>query len=53
MKDQEIVDFVREMKPTDHVIMFYSKLEDKREVQTLLTGIYRSTCLSSSGRTGK
>jgi hypothetical protein len=32
MKNQEIVDFVREMKPTDHVIMFYSKPEDKREV---------------------
>jgi len=32
MKNQEIADFVREMKPTDHVIMFYSKPEDKREV---------------------
>lgn len=32
MKNQEIVDFVKELKATDHVIMFYSKPEDKREV---------------------
>ncbi|MGB9023177.1 MAG: MEDS domain-containing protein [Candidatus Bathyarchaeia archaeon] len=32
MKNQEIADFVRELKPTDHVIMFYSKPEDKHEV---------------------
>ena len=32
MKNQEIVNFVKELKATDHVIMFYSKPEDKREV---------------------
>jgi hypothetical protein len=32
MKNQEIVDFVKELKATDHVILFYSKPEDKREV---------------------
>lgn len=32
MKEQEILDFVRQMKPTDHVVLFYSKPEDKREV---------------------
>jgi len=32
LKSQEIVDFVKELKATDHVIMFYSKPEDKREV---------------------
>ena len=32
MRSQEIVDFVKQMKPSEHVIMFYSKPEDKREV---------------------
>ena len=32
MHNQEIADFVMKMKPTDHVIMFYSKPEDKRQV---------------------
>jgi hypothetical protein len=32
MEKQEIVDFVKKLKATDHVIMFYSKPEDKREV---------------------
>ena len=32
MKEQEITDFVRQMKPTDHVVLFYSKPEEKREV---------------------
>jgi hypothetical protein len=32
MLNQETADFVTEMKPTDHVIMFYSKPEDKRQV---------------------
>jgi hypothetical protein len=32
LKEQEITDFVRQMKPTDHVVLFYSKPEDKREV---------------------
>jgi len=34
LKEQlkEIIDFVRQMKPTDHVVLFYSKPEDKREV---------------------
>lgn len=32
MKEQTIIDFVEQMKPTDHAIMFYSKPEDKREV---------------------
>jgi hypothetical protein len=32
MRSQDIIDFVKEMRPTDHVIMFYSNPEDKREV---------------------
>jgi hypothetical protein len=32
LKEQEITDFVRQMKPTDHVVLFYSKPEEKREV---------------------
>lgn len=32
MKEQEITDFVRQMKPTDNVVLFYSKPEEKREV---------------------
>jgi KaiC/GvpD/RAD55 family RecA-like ATPase len=32
MERSEIIEFVRGMKPKDHVIMFYSKPEDKREV---------------------
>lgn len=32
MDSREIADFVTKMKPTDHVIMFYSKPEDKRQV---------------------
>lgn len=32
MEKDEILQFVRQMKPRDHVIMFYSKREDKREV---------------------
>jgi hypothetical protein len=32
MHRREIADFVAKMKPTDHVIRFYSKPEDKREV---------------------
>jgi hypothetical protein len=32
MERSEIIEFVSGMKPKDHVIMFYSKPEDKREV---------------------
>jgi len=32
MEKDEILQFVRQMRPRDHVIMFYSKREDKREV---------------------
>lgn len=32
MEKDEILQFVRQMKQRDHVIMFYSKREDKREV---------------------
>lgn len=32
MDKSEVLGFVRQMKPRDHVIMFYSKPEDKREV---------------------
>jgi len=32
MKKDEIIDFVKNMKPTDHVIMFYDFQEDKHRV---------------------
>jgi len=32
MEKNEVLDFVRRMKPKDHVIMFYSKPEDKHSV---------------------
>lgn len=32
MEKDEIIDFVRNMKPTDHVIMFYDSPEDKYRV---------------------
>jgi hypothetical protein len=32
MERNEIADFVRLMEPKDHVVMFYSKPEDKRQV---------------------
>jgi len=46
MKKKDIVDFVKEMKPADHVIMFYSKPEDKREVlfTYLEAGLGRGEC---------
>ena len=32
MEKGEVLDFVRSMKPTDHVIMFYLQPEDKYHV---------------------
>jgi hypothetical protein len=41
MEKSEILNFVKNMKPKDHVILFYSKPEDKRGSFYIFKGWFR------------